>query len=135
MYNDKRDPGGKAVYICPKCRLHELETKEGQPLSKTASLHAKDLPRSMLSNHIEERLFRRLRKEREEIAKDLSKNLGEVRIYGISLFNKFLFILIVHVFEDLITLSLAEIYRYIFCYVRSENNCAKLYAENTSLSG
>ncbi|XP_074326130.1 histone acetyltransferase HAC12-like [Apium graveolens] len=78
LYNDKRDPGGKAAYICPKCRLQELKAKEGQPLSKTASLYAKDLPRSMLSDHIEERLFKRLRKEREEISKDLSKNLGEV---------------------------------------------------------
>lgn len=82
MYNDKRDPGGIAVYICPKCRLQELETKEGQPLLRT-SLHAKDLPRSILSDHIEERLFKHLRKEREEIATDLSKNLGEVRIYSI----------------------------------------------------
>lgn len=75
LYNKKKDLGGEAVYICPKCWIQELESGEGQPLPKATSLYAKDLPRSMLSDHVEERLFKRLRKERED-----NKSLGEVSI-------------------------------------------------------
>lgn len=67
---------GKGKYICPFCRLAEIAAKEH--VSTPAAFGAKDLPRSMLSDYIEERLFRSLKREREERAKLSGKSLIEV---------------------------------------------------------
>ncbi|KAL3526686.1 hypothetical protein ACH5RR_011342 [Cinchona calisaya] len=76
LYNAKIDTEGKAKYICPNCRLEEIKNGEHVPLP--SAFGAKDLPRTKLSDHIEERLFRQLKREREERAKFLSKDFDEV---------------------------------------------------------
>ncbi|XP_059642362.1 histone acetyltransferase HAC1-like [Cornus florida] len=78
LYNKKQDLEGKAEYICLKCRLEEIEIRPQMPSSKTAAFGAKNLQKTRLSDHIERRLFRRLKQEREERAKALGKNFGEV---------------------------------------------------------
>ncbi|KAJ0469388.1 putative histone acetyltransferase chromatin regulator PHD family [Helianthus annuus] len=69
LYNDEKDVEGKAEYICPKCYLEELESGTRVPLPQTTASGAKDLPRTNLSDHIEQRLFKRLDQERQEMAK------------------------------------------------------------------
>ncbi|XP_076886476.1 histone acetyltransferase HAC12-like [Bidens hawaiensis] len=69
LYNDEKDVEGKAEYICPKCYLQELESGIRVPLSQSTTSGAKDLPRTNLSDHIEQRLFERLNQERQEMAK------------------------------------------------------------------
>ncbi|KAL2522940.1 histone acetyltransferase HAC12-like [Forsythia ovata] len=76
LYNAKRDLEGKGKYICPLCRLAEIAAKEH--VSTPAAFRAIDLPRTMLSDHIEERLFRSLKREREERAKLAEKSPIEV---------------------------------------------------------
>ncbi|KAF8389820.1 hypothetical protein HHK36_024339 [Tetracentron sinense] len=78
LFNDKRNAKGKAEYICPYCYIHEIDTGQRMLLPQSAILGAKDLPRTMLSDHIEQRLFRRLKQEREERAKVMRNNLDEV---------------------------------------------------------
>ncbi|GAB4827433.1 hypothetical protein Ancab_034318 [Ancistrocladus abbreviatus] len=78
LFNDKRDMGGNAEYICPKCYLEELETGNCMPLPRTAGFGARNLPSTMLSDHIEKRLFMRLQQERQDRAKTAEKNPDEV---------------------------------------------------------
>ncbi|XP_059643127.1 histone acetyltransferase HAC1-like isoform X2 [Cornus florida] len=78
LYNKKQDSEGKAEYICLKCCLEEIEIGQQKPLSKTAAFGAKNLRKTRLGDHIEQRLFRRLKQEREERAKALGKNFDEV---------------------------------------------------------
>ncbi|XP_059670550.1 histone acetyltransferase HAC1-like [Cornus florida] len=78
LYNKKQDLEGKAEYLCPKCHLEETEIGEQMPLSKTTAFGAKNLRKTRLSDHIEQRLFRRLKQDREERAKALGKNFDEV---------------------------------------------------------
>ncbi|XP_043717703.1 histone acetyltransferase HAC1-like [Telopea speciosissima] len=78
LFNAKRNEEGKAEYICPYCYLQELECEERKPLGDDVLLGAKDLPRTKLSDHIEKRLFMRLKQEREERAKVKGMNFDEV---------------------------------------------------------
>ncbi|KAL6132438.1 hypothetical protein ACLB2K_064681 [Fragaria x ananassa] len=61
LYNDKFD---SEEYACFKCVLREMEL--GEHKLKNVGFCAKDLPTTMLSDHIEKRLIRRLEQERKE---------------------------------------------------------------------
>ncbi|KAG0463045.1 hypothetical protein HPP92_021521 [Vanilla planifolia] len=78
LFNGRRNDGGQAEYTCPNCYIEEIEKGERKPLPQSAVLGAKDLPRTILSDHIEQRLFRRLKHERQERARHLGKNFDEV---------------------------------------------------------
>lgn len=78
LFNDKRDLGGKAEYICPKCCLEELESEIRMPLPRSTAFDASNLPRTLLSDHLEQRLFSRLKQEREDRAKAAEKTVEEV---------------------------------------------------------
>jgi len=67
-----------AEYICPLCRLKEIENGRHVP-SKAANFCAKDLTRTVLSDHLEKRLFERLMQERENREKvEGNEKLDEV---------------------------------------------------------
>ncbi|KAL8266254.1 hypothetical protein R6Q59_003598 [Mikania micrantha] len=68
LYNNETDLEGKAEYVCPKCCLKEIENGTRILLPKSV-VGAKDLPRTNLSDHIEQRLYTRMKQEREETAK------------------------------------------------------------------
>ncbi|XP_059643314.1 histone acetyltransferase HAC1-like [Cornus florida] len=78
LFNGRRNDGGQAEYTCPNCYMVEVERGERTPLPQSAVLGAKDLPRTILSDHIEQRLFRRLKQERHERARLQGKSFDEV---------------------------------------------------------
>ncbi|KAI3665778.1 hypothetical protein L6452_44410 [Arctium lappa] len=78
LYNNERHTNAEEEYICPKCCLEEIEDGRCVPLPQTAVLGAKDLPRTNLSDHIEQRLFTRMKQERVEMAKFSGIELGKV---------------------------------------------------------
>ncbi|KAM7508135.1 hypothetical protein LguiA_018588 [Lonicera macranthoides] len=78
LFNGRRNDGGQAEYTCPNCYIEEVERGERTPLPQSAVLGAKDLPRTILSDHIEQRLFRRLKQERTERARVSGKSYDEV---------------------------------------------------------
>ncbi|KAK9726769.1 hypothetical protein RND81_05G235900 [Saponaria officinalis] len=78
LFNGRRNDGGQAEYTCPNCYLEEVERGDRQPLPQSAVLGAKDLPGTALSDHIEMRLARRLKQERQERARSQGKSFDEV---------------------------------------------------------
>ncbi|XP_024973121.1 histone acetyltransferase HAC1-like isoform X2 [Cynara cardunculus var. scolymus] len=78
LFNGRRNDGGQAEYTCPNCYIEEVERGERTPLPQSAVLGAKDLPRTILSDHIENRLFKRLKQERMERARFHGKSYDEV---------------------------------------------------------
>ncbi|KAL5974249.1 hypothetical protein ACLOJK_030913 [Asimina triloba] len=78
LFNGRRNDGGQAEYTCPNCYITEIERGERKPLPQSAVLGAKDLPRTILSDQIEQRLARRLKQERQDRARVVGKNVDEV---------------------------------------------------------
>ncbi|KAJ0535813.1 putative histone acetyltransferase chromatin regulator PHD family [Helianthus annuus] len=78
LFNGRRNDGGQAEYTCPNCYVEEVERGERIPLAQSAVLGAKDLPRTILSDHIESRLFGKLKQERLERARVHGKSYDEV---------------------------------------------------------
>lgn len=78
LFNMRRNEGGQAEYTCPQCLLEEMGKGERKPLPQSAVLGAKDLPKTLLSDHIEQRLARRLKNERLERARAQGKSYNEV---------------------------------------------------------
>lgn len=78
LFNGRRNDGGQAEYTCPNCYVGEVERGERIPLPQSAVLGAKDLPRTILSDHIENRLFKNLKHERMERARVHGKSYDEV---------------------------------------------------------
>lgn len=81
LFNGRRNDGGQAEYTCPNCYVEEVERGERMPLPQSAVLGAKDLPKTILSDHIENRLFGRLKQERLERARVHGKSYDEVMIF------------------------------------------------------
>ncbi|KAI7724414.1 hypothetical protein M8C21_016865, partial [Ambrosia artemisiifolia] len=77
LFNGRRNDGGQAEYTCPNCYVEEVERGERSPLPQSAVLGAKDLPRTILSDHIESRLFGKLKQERLERARAHGKSYDE----------------------------------------------------------
>ncbi|CAF2083571.1 unnamed protein product [Brassica napus] len=78
LFNGRRNDGGQAEYTCPNCYILEVEHNERKPLLQSAVLGAKDLPKTILSDHIEQRLFQRLEQERTERARAQGKICDEI---------------------------------------------------------
>ena len=55
-----------------------MEQSKRKPLPQSAVLGAKDLPRTILSDHIEQRLLKKLKQERTERARAQGKSFDEV---------------------------------------------------------
>ncbi|KAL7086653.1 hypothetical protein ACP275_13G014500 [Erythranthe tilingii] len=78
LFNGRRNDGGQAEYTCPNCYMAEVERGERVPLPHSAVLGAKDLPRTNLSDHLEQRLFAKLKQERLDRARFQGKSYDEV---------------------------------------------------------
>ncbi|KAH6763618.1 histone acetyltransferase of the CBP family 12 [Perilla frutescens var. frutescens] len=78
LFNGRRNDGGQAEYTCPNCYIEEVERGERAPLPQSAVLGAKDLPRTILSDHMEQRLFAKLKQERQDRARVQGKSYDEV---------------------------------------------------------
>ncbi|CAN8259549.1 unnamed protein product [Cochlearia groenlandica] len=77
LFNGRRNHG-QAEYTCPNCYIQEVEQGERKPVSQSVILGAKSLPGSTLSNHLEQRLFKKLKQERQERARQQGKSYEEV---------------------------------------------------------
>ncbi|XP_023641115.1 histone acetyltransferase HAC5 isoform X2 [Capsella rubella] len=77
LFNGRRNHG-QAEYTCPNCYVQEVEQGERKPVSQSVILGAKSLPASALSNHLEQRLFKKLKQERQERARLQGKSYDEV---------------------------------------------------------
>ncbi|KAK4492830.1 hypothetical protein RD792_000155 [Penstemon davidsonii] len=78
LFNGRRNDGGQAEYTCPNCYITEVETGERMPLPQSTVLGAKDLPRTILSDRLEQRLFAKLKQERQDRARIQGKSYDEV---------------------------------------------------------
>ncbi|XP_041993382.1 histone acetyltransferase HAC1-like isoform X2 [Salvia splendens] len=78
LFNGRRNNGGEAEYTCPNCYMAEVEMGERAPLPQSAVLGAKDLPRSHLSDHLEQRLIVKLKQERLDRSRHQGKSYDEV---------------------------------------------------------
>ncbi|KAJ0242438.1 Histone acetyltransferase HAC5 [Hirschfeldia incana] len=77
LFNGRRNHG-QAEYTCPNCYIEEVERGERKPVSPSVILGAQSLPASTLSNHLEQRLFKKLKQERQERARLQGKSYDEV---------------------------------------------------------
>lgn len=80
LFNNKKNEGGQAKYICPICNLSETENVNHKSLAHNGIFDAKHLPRTKLSDYIEQRLSRRLEEDRQQRADKLGKNINEVEV-------------------------------------------------------
>ncbi|PIN22179.1 CREB binding protein/P300 [Handroanthus impetiginosus] len=78
LFNGRRNDGGQAEYTCPNCYMAEVERGERVPLPQSAVLGAKDLPRTNLSDHLEQRLSAKLKQDRQDRARLQGKSYDEV---------------------------------------------------------
>ncbi|KAJ7544850.1 hypothetical protein O6H91_09G096200 [Diphasiastrum complanatum] len=78
LFNGRRNEGGEAEYTCPECCMKEMEKGERKPLPPSSVLGPRDLPKTFLSDHLEQRLARKLKQERFERARVQGKPFEEV---------------------------------------------------------
>lgn len=101
LYNKDKDTDNTADYICPKCLLEERQSNNNSGFDDNTDLGAKDLPETILSYFIEQRLFRRLREERSQTAEATGKSVDEVRMnLRFTLKTRFMFL-----YTELVTFS------------------------------
>lgn len=68
----------RSEYVCPDCCIAEMERGTRVPRPASSVFGAKDLPRTVLSDHVEERLAWKLEQERLDRATALGKKPEEV---------------------------------------------------------
>ncbi|KAH7281754.1 hypothetical protein KP509_36G061900 [Ceratopteris richardii] len=68
----------RSEYVCPDCCIAEMEKSERTCLLGNPVPGAKDLPRTMLSDYLEERLALKLEEEKLERSGSLGKGMEEV---------------------------------------------------------
>ncbi|CAK8542958.1 unnamed protein product [Lathyrus sativus] len=78
LYNSQKELDCSAEYICVVCRLREIENGVHVPLKKATLYGAKDLPSTVLSDHLEKRLFKRLMEARVDGEVKGNENLDKV---------------------------------------------------------
>ncbi|TVU21217.1 hypothetical protein EJB05_30842 [Eragrostis curvula] len=78
LFNGRTNHGGQEKYTCPYCYVQEVESGLRKPLPQSSVLGAKDLPRTVLSDHLEDRLFKRLKQERQNRASVAGQSFEEV---------------------------------------------------------
>ncbi|KAH9307665.1 hypothetical protein KI387_035576, partial [Taxus chinensis] len=78
LFNGKKNEVEQAEYLCPHCYTEQIKRGVRKPLPPSSIPGAKDLPTTYLSDHIEQRLSRRLEEERNERATALGKSFNEV---------------------------------------------------------
>ncbi|TVU07690.1 hypothetical protein EJB05_41055, partial [Eragrostis curvula] len=78
LFNAKRNEEEEAEFTCHDCYIQEIKHGLRVPLLQNNVLGAKDLPRTLLSNHLEERIFQRLKEERQARAEKIGKKINEV---------------------------------------------------------
>ncbi|KAJ1264517.1 hypothetical protein BS78_08G007200 [Paspalum vaginatum] len=78
LFNGRRNDGKEPEYTCPNCYVEEVKCGLRTPLPQSVVLGAKDLPRTVLSDHIEDRLFKRLQQEKHDRAAASGKNIDEI---------------------------------------------------------
>nr|CAD1839748.1 unnamed protein product [Ananas comosus var. bracteatus] len=78
LFNGEINQGLKVEHTCLHCILEELESGGREPLQPRLVFEAQNLPTTMLSDHIEQRLFHRLKQDRKNRSDALGKNIEEV---------------------------------------------------------
>ncbi|CAL9239710.1 unnamed protein product [Arabidopsis halleri] len=78
LYNKHKDQDNTADYFCPECLLEELKSSNNMRLDDNTDSGAKDLPETILSYFLEQRLFKRLKEERYQTAKATGKSINDV---------------------------------------------------------
>ncbi|ONK79213.1 uncharacterized protein A4U43_C01F4070 [Asparagus officinalis] len=78
LFNEKKDESGQADHTCPECYLRAIQGVNHTKLGHNEILEAKNLPRTKLSDHIEQWLSRKLEEDRQKRAAKLGKNINEV---------------------------------------------------------
>ncbi|KAG2610941.1 probable histone acetyltransferase HAC-like 3 isoform X2 [Panicum virgatum] len=84
LFNRKCE-GAKGEYTCAKCFLKEKDSGDIHALEASSVLGARELQRTKLSDHIEQRLSERLEQDRQQRASTLGKAAEEVpRVEGLT---------------------------------------------------
>lgn len=78
LFNSRKNKGGQAYFTCPYCYIAQVERGEFTPSKHIALLGAKELPRTSLSDHLEQRLYKKLKQERVNRARVQGKTYNEV---------------------------------------------------------
>ena len=80
LFNGRRNEGGESAFTCPSCMLDQMMRAERTPTVNRPSSQqpATSLPKTALSDYLEQYLFTRLASERQDRARVLGKTPEEV---------------------------------------------------------